>query len=272
MPKHIDVSVVIPTFNGGKFIEETIRSVLKQEDIFFELIVIDDCSTDDTCNKVTALKDENGHFDNFSLIKNVENKGLMRNANKAAKTARGDYLLFLGHDDVLPSNHLNKMVLEMDERTVMLWCNSYVINEVGKVTKVSLNDRLQLLKNYFSKPLLKYINYISSTSTGALVRRTSFFKAGGYPEKYKHYGEWMLWIELAAIGEVTYTTATKAYYRRHESNMTSANNMRKAEKEMHDYYMDARELAKDKLKLTIKDTAFYILYRAYILLKKLLVK
>ncbi|MGJ8693616.1 MAG: glycosyltransferase family 2 protein [Thalassotalea sp.] len=258
----VTVSIIIPTYNGGEFIEETINSVVKQDYPNVELIVIDDCSTDITVEVVRNLQSKFC----FRFMCNEVNQGLMKTNNIAAKESLGDYLIFLGHDDLLAENHISKLLKGYRENDVMLWCNSYVIDINGKITGTSLNNYIQLIKNQFSRPLLMVANYISST--GAIINRVSFDHVGGFSEQYRHFGEWTLWIKLATIGKVRFSTQSKTYYRRHSENMTSETNTQITKTVLDDYYSSAKELAESSFTLNIVESIFSYIYKFFQKIKK----
>lgn len=258
----VKVSVIIPTFNGSEFIEETINSVLKQDYYNVELIVIDDCSTDNTLAVVRKLESE---F-NFKLISNSTNQGLMKTNNIGVKASSGEFLMILGHDDLLAPNHITLLLKDFKSSDVMLWCNSDIIDGEGKIVGTSLKNYIQLIKNYFSRPLLMVANYISST--GAIIRRSTYEQVEGFSEQFRHFGEWTLWIKLASQGKVRYSTKTKAYYRRHGDNMTSAPNIKKSRTTLDDFYESAKVLADSSFKLNVIESTFSFIYKKFHAIKK----
>lgn len=262
------VSVIIPTYNGSSYIEKTICSVLEQTYGNIELIVIDDCSTDNTLIIVNDLKSKLQA--DFSILVNQKNLGLMKTNNHAAKQCTGDFLMILGHDDYLDKQHIERMLPEFNTGDVMLWCNSYVVDKQGLIVYLSLKPILQKFKNLFVKPLLRNANFISST--GALIKMSAFKEVNGFNEDFLHFGEWSLWIKLAAIGSIRFVSTPIAFYRRHDFNMTSSDNLKKAKPELVAFYKFCNELANLHLKLGFWDKVFSALYNSFHLMKKLIFK
>ena len=89
------VSVIMPTYNCGRFIAESIRSVIAQTYTNWELIIVDDCSTDDTAERVAGFDDPR-----ISYQRNTRNMGAALTRNKALREAQGRYIAFLDADDV----------------------------------------------------------------------------------------------------------------------------------------------------------------------------
>ena len=102
------VSVCIPTYNYSRFLPEAIESVLDQRYGNYELIIIDDCSRDDS----SAIIEKYSRLDGrIAYHINESNKGMVNNWNLCLQSARGDYIKFLFGDDVMSSERLlEKMV------------------------------------------------------------------------------------------------------------------------------------------------------------------
>jgi len=99
------VSIIMPSFNTGKFIKETIESVICQTYENWELIIVDDCSTDDTDSVVSSFSD-----DRIKFFKNEKNSGAAVSRNFAIRKASGRWIAFLDSDDVWLPNKLEKQI------------------------------------------------------------------------------------------------------------------------------------------------------------------
>ncbi|MEL6944472.1 MAG: glycosyltransferase family 2 protein [Bacteroidota bacterium] len=106
-------SVVIPTFNRSAFIENTVLSVLQQSFQNFEVLVIDDGSTDDTASKLEALQANNKPKLKYFFQENEE-RGKARNVG--IKNAKGKYIVFLDSDDLMQENHLQILYKHLQEQ------------------------------------------------------------------------------------------------------------------------------------------------------------
>lgn len=105
------VSIIMPSYNTGRFIKETIESVQSQTYTNWELIVVDDCSTDNTDDVINEfLSDERIHY-----IKNEKNSGAAVSRNKALKEAKGKWIAFLDSDDLWSPDKLEKQISFMKE-------------------------------------------------------------------------------------------------------------------------------------------------------------
>jgi teichuronic acid biosynthesis glycosyltransferase TuaG len=106
------VSIIVPVYNASRFIEETIQTVLDQTYTNWELILVDDCSTDGSIKLIKPyLKDKR-----ISLLKNKVNSGAAISRNKGIDAAKGRYIAFLDADDLWHPEKLNKQVAFMQEK------------------------------------------------------------------------------------------------------------------------------------------------------------
>lgn len=129
------VSIIMPTYNCAKFIKKTIESVIAQTYKNWELIIVDDCSSDNTEEIVNKFKDERIKY--YRLEKN---SGAAVARTQAMKLAIGNYMAFLDSDDLWKENKLEKQIKFMQENNYNFTCTAYEQideqgNKVGKIIK-----------------------------------------------------------------------------------------------------------------------------------------
>lgn len=258
-------SIIIPCFNGERFLEETIQSVLNQNYQYYELILIDDHSSDGTKRIIQNVCDRNIKVKGFF---NNENKGLSRNINFGVSKAEGNLIVCLGQDDLLEKNYLNEMNAAFNDKSVTVsHCSAIVIdennNELGewvssdKLSFVSANYKYESMKrNIFQ-------------SCGLCFRKNEFIKVGGWDEKFKLYGEWLIYYKIAREGRLIFANGPKAYYRRHQSNLSSSFNKLGGFYRQLSYYSHCRSyILKDADIIgAIKLIVFYFTYDCMNLMK-----
>lgn len=207
------VSIIILSFNGRRFIADTIDSCLKQTYAKIEVVVIDDGSTDGSKELLLSYKNR------VKLIFNEKNRGIVKNVNKGVNAINSDFFILLGHDDILSENHVELMLSKFSNSEVVgVHCNSVLINSTGIKSGFTRNNFIQQKKTKKCLFELSLDNFISSCG---MMQRTSVFKAlEGWDERYLHYGEWLYYIKALEYGRIEYTTKTYAYYRRHDTNIT----------------------------------------------------
>jgi glycosyltransferase involved in cell wall biosynthesis len=230
------VSIIIPTFNGEKYIQETVSHALNQTYKEIEVIVTDDCSTDQTLVLIKS------NFPTISKILTSDyNRGLVGNINKGLSVSSGEFVLFLGQDDLLPPDHVQKMVNEFNTSSIVLvHCNSLLIDSNGKQIRLARTDLNQLKCTQNPLEALCKSNFIQSC--GLLIRRSALVSLGGWDEKYKFYGEWLSYIRLAQHGTFKYCSNTLTYYRKHPQSLIRKLN-KDHKKDLCDYKKRCRFLA-----------------------------
>ena len=240
---NVKCSVIIPLYNGERFIRETIKSCISQTLAQLEVIVVDDCSKDASLGIVRqlALEDKKIRF-----YRNEVNLGLSKTVNRGVSVARGDYILVIGHDDLLRTDHVEIMLEEFESDTAFVHCNSMQIDQNGKESGFLLNDKDQVER---TEKFLLYSSFFNPVgSTGTVIRKSAFETVGGWDEKYRNFGEWLLWIKLACVGKVKYTTRTYAYYRRHQTNMTNTFSDQKVKAGLKRFKAECRRMAANNIK------------------------
>ncbi len=177
------VSIITPTYNSEKYIEKTIKSVLNQTYSNWELLLIDDCSSDSTISIINKyLNDER-----IKLFKNKENKGAAVSRNTGIERSRGDFIAFLDSDDFWEKEKLEKQLYFMKEKNCEISFTAFNIilddNEIIKSTKVKSKV------NY--KQLLK-CNYIFCSTV--VINKKKFNKIE--MPLIRRRQDWGLWLKL----------------------------------------------------------------------------
>lgn len=183
------VSVVIPVFNGAKTIGETVESVLAQTFTDFELLVIDDGSTDRTSAVV-------GGFDDRRIrVRAFPNAGLSASRNRGIAASRGELIAFLDADDVWMPRKLEAQVAALDDQRDAALVYTWVdfISETGAFLGPGL--RVEARGMAFDELLQR--NVIESGSN-AMVRRSAFEEAGLFDANLNGAEDWDMWLRIAA--------------------------------------------------------------------------
>lgn len=133
------VSVIMPTYNCGKFIGETIESVIQQTYKNWELIIVDDCSKDETEKTVKKYVDNDNRIKYHKL---ETNQGAAVARTQAMKMAEGNYMVFLDSDDLWKENKLEKQLRFMEENNYNFTCTAYEqIDEEGELLNKVINPK-----------------------------------------------------------------------------------------------------------------------------------
>ena len=138
------VSIIMPSYNCGKYVEETIRSVQAQTYKNWEIIFMDDCSTDDTIKSVSELREKDSRI---KLFQNHINSGAAVSRNNALREAKGRWVAFLDSDDLWEPTKLEKQVKFMEENGYAFSYTGYQeIDSEGALTGVEVSGPKHVTK------------------------------------------------------------------------------------------------------------------------------
>lgn len=136
------VSIIMPSYNTAKFISETIESVLAQTYTNWELIIVDDCSTDDTDAAVVKYRDERIRY-----LKNEKNSGAAVSRNYALREAKGRWVAFLDSDDLWMPEKLEKQIVFMEKNGYAFsYTNYFEIDERSQPMGVHVTGPMHITK------------------------------------------------------------------------------------------------------------------------------
>ena len=226
MPK---VSIVLPNYNYARYLDERIQSLLKQTYKDFELIIVDDASTDNSLeviNKYTDDKRVKTHF--FT-----QNSGLpYKRWNDGADFAEGDYILFAGADDTCAPTLLEKLVekLEAHPNVGIAYTQSWEIDSQGKTIrdlKIHTDDldrerwRNDFVNDGRNECCYLIVKNIIPNASGVLMRREKFEKAGRFDEKLRLVADWMLWAKILLGSDVAFIAEPLNCWRTHPQTVRS---------------------------------------------------
>jgi glycosyltransferase involved in cell wall biosynthesis len=215
------ISVCIPTYNGAKYLAEAIASVLNQTLTDFELIIVDDCSTDGTEAVAKSFTDERiKHF------KNPVRLGLVGNWNRCIELARGQYVCVFHQDDVMMPDNLDEKVQLLDKNPAvgMVYSNVHQVGAGGELIseywyfKPEPEDEGVHKGLDYLRRLLTGVNIVCCP--GVVVRREAFETLGGFDGQLPFTADWEMWMRIAAFYDVGYRVKALVSYRRHEANET----------------------------------------------------
>jgi glycosyltransferase involved in cell wall biosynthesis len=210
MPK---VSVAIPTYNRAHFIAEAIQSVIDQSFQDFEIIIIDDGSTDKTKEIVSAFP---------VRYYWQENQGVAAACNRAISLCQGEYIKFLGSDDVLLKKALEKGVQVLDKHPAVAFSYSqaYLMDENGRIFRVVRQHERSYVREG-SEEIGKFIirgNYIVTPTH--MARRSCLIDVGLYNPAFRYGSEDLdLFVRLAKKYAVAYIAEPLVKIRSHSGSI-----------------------------------------------------
>ena len=217
------VSVIIPNYNHAKFLDERIQSVLNQTYQNFELIILDDKSTDNSVEVINQYKD-NPHVSH--IVVNEENSGsTFKQWHKGFELAKGEVIWIAESDDSCDTTMLETLVRGYVEHdAVLAFCRSCKYDIEGKK---SIYTPQNFLSGDMAMPGWEFIsNYLVPKNAVANASSAVFSRsiAMSLDKQYismRAEGDWLFWIELMEHGNVCFYDKAMNYFRFHHMNTTS---------------------------------------------------
>jgi len=218
------VSVIIPNYNHARFLDERIQSILNQTYQNFELIILDDKSTDNSVEVINKYKD-NPHVSH--IIVNEENSGTtFKQWHKGFELAKGEIVWIAESDDSCDSSLLETLVRGyVDNNAVLAFCRSCKYDVDGNKSvyahqKLLVDNIVMQGKTFISKYMIDR-NIVANASSAIFSRELAMSIDKQYM-KMRGNGDWLFWIELMECGNVFFSTRELNYFRFHDFNTTKS--------------------------------------------------
>lgn len=229
------VSVVIPNYNYSAFLNERIDSVIHQTYPIYELIVLDDCSTD---NSVEVIKEKLKEITSIStkLIVNTSNSGsVFSQWQKGIKEVSGDYFWICEADDSADPTFLETVMKGFeDDKVVLSYSDSMRIDDNNEIIRKNCQD----LYNMFSSnhwnhdyindgeneitQYLSVLNTILNVSGVVWKKEEDILEIIEQAKNFKVAGDWYIYVKLLERGKVAFSSQCLNYYRKHAGSVTSS--------------------------------------------------
>lgn len=189
------VSVVLPTYNGGAYIAKAVESVMRQTYRNFELLVVDDGSSDETPE---ILKELGRRYAKLAIITHQENSGFVKTLNDGVKSVQGVYVARIDDDDVWRDEQkLEKQVAFLKKHPEYGMVGTGIIQvtpegrEIGRYLFVEHDKDIR-------KMILADNAFAHST---VMFKKELWEQAGGYQEKFHFFADWGLWLAIGRIAK-----------------------------------------------------------------------
>lgn len=209
------ISVIIPAYNAEKTVVESINSVLGQTYSDFELIVINDGSTDRTLEVVEGIKGKDSRVKVFSY----ENAGGSVSRNRGAFLAKGEFISFLDADDIWTPDKLEMQLLALQKNPEYGVAYSWTDYINGRGEIVGNGSRVRASGDVYERLIEN--NFLENGSN-PLIRTEIFIATGGFDNSLKAAQDWDMWLRLAMQSLFVYVPKVQVLYRI-SANSLSAN-------------------------------------------------
>jgi len=243
---HPKVSVIIPNYNHASFLKQRIDSVLSQTFGDFEVIILDDNSTDGSREIIEAY---NGHSKISHIVFNEVNSGCtFKQWKKGIDLAKGAYIWIAESDDYADKHFLALLVDKLSEKNVSLaYCrttsvidNKHDLYRWGEIIQPETWNSDHIFNgSEFISSFLKYRNVIPNAS--AVIFKKEYFTSIDTILKMSYAGDWFLWITIAAKGDVAYTHKPMNYFRRHAASTRCIKSFKEEIRRIEEYFISIHE-------------------------------
>ncbi|WP_144893005.1 glycosyltransferase family 2 protein [Flavobacterium tiangeerense] len=222
------VSIIVPNYNHEKYLVQRLDSIFKQSYTNYEVILLDDCSTD---NSQTILLEYAQHPKVSHCVFNEDNSGnTFVQWSKGLQLAKGEYIWIAESDDFCEINFLEEVVKPMldDKEVVLSYCQSNRVDEMGKITGSWLNhtndlDTELFLNNFvmggneFIEKFLIYKNVIPNAS-GVVFKKSRVVQLGNLDLDpiLKYSGDWLFYLKLLSNHKTAFISEYLNNFRYHK--------------------------------------------------------
>lgn len=259
------ISVVVPNYNYSKFLYQRLYSILYQQVKINEIIILDDCSKDDSREVINNIV---CRLNKYISIKSVYNKVNSGSAFKQWKRgfdlSTGDYIWIAEADDYCDKTALKHMMnpILKNDKIMISYVDTAFIDTDGKIFLKTIKPEIDIMKtghwdkSYINSGKDEFINFsflnctIANVSSAVIKRGeyTTFFRLSG---RYKQAGDWLFYVNIMCKGDIAFYNKPLNYYRVHGDNVSSVTKKEAHIKEIisiHDYYRKKYGLTKKQEK------------------------
>jgi glycosyltransferase involved in cell wall biosynthesis len=224
----VTVSICVPTYNGARYLKHCLGSALAQTFTDFELLVVDDCSTDSTLDLARQYV---GSDPRMRVRRNERNLGLVANWNRCVELARGEWVKFLFQDDLLEPSCLEQMLGASRNGVDLVVARRGLIFEEGTPAVIQERFRTYVVEHdlahrchgspgltveQFAEILLRNPSFnCIGEPTATLIRRSAFERYGRFNRDLVILSDWEYSARVAANTGLCYVDATSAHFRVH---------------------------------------------------------
>jgi hypothetical protein len=212
------VSVVVPCYNYGRYLPDAVASALDQEGLDVDVLVVDDASPDDSADVARELA---AAYPRVNVLVHEQNAGHIQTYNDGLARARGDYVVLLSADDLLPRNALTRAVSLMEHHPSVGLVYGYArsfVERPEQVTDATRNWSVWSGQQWLSRSART--GRCLLVSPEAVMRREALFETDLYDPRLPHSGDFDMWMRTAARWDVGRVNGPiQAHYRVHDANM-----------------------------------------------------
>jgi glycosyltransferase involved in cell wall biosynthesis len=223
------VSIVFTSYNHKEYLKQAIDSLINQSYTNYELIIVDDCSTDGSQEILLQYE----YLEKVNLkLQNTNSGSYVKASNFGASFAKGEYLLFAQCDDFAHPEQIEMLVKAaiLSPKIGVVWSRSNMVNKEGIVFEDDFKGREKKFTDQCKNDVLisgaemrRYLSYscVLPNLSAALIKKELYELVGGLSEKYQVASDWAFWLSLSEVTDFYYLSKPLNNFRQHETTIRS---------------------------------------------------
>lgn len=237
----IKISVVIPNYNYENFLMPRIYSILAQTEKIHELIILDDCSKDNSRKLIDDIVEKISPYIKVQKIYNEENSGCaFKQWKKGFALATGDYVWIAEADDCCDNTLLKNIVkpIKQDKNIYISYADTAFINAWDKIILPTIKPEIDIRKtNHWESDFVDngleeiknytFLNCIIANVSSCIIKRDNYDDIFEKIIEYKQAGDWLFYVSVMKKGDIAFCNKPLNYYRLHGNNVTSVTKKQK---------------------------------------------
>ena len=217
-----EISVIVPNYNHAQYLQQRLDSILEQTFQDFEVIILDDCSTDNSKDIIELYR---SHSKVSHIEYNKANSGsTFKQWDRGIGLAQGNWIWIAESDDWCERTLLETFVPALNEsrNCTIAFCQTHAVDAQGNIILTTANPVLEEIvagKEFIRKRML-HMNSIFNASM-CIFKRQCYYDVSKQFTHYKFCGDWLFWIEVAALGNVYISAKVLNYFRKHPGDVST---------------------------------------------------
>ena len=232
---NIKLSVVIPNYNYEKYLLERLYSILSQKEKITEIIILDDCSKDNSRELIDKIEKNISKYIRIKKCYNKENSGTaFKQWEKGFSLTEGDYVWIAEADDYSKPNFLKEVLkpIKEDKDIVLSYADTALMDQDGYIIMNSIKTEIDFLKTgHWNKDYINdgrkeieeyaYLNCTIANVSSVIFKKEDYHDFFQESSKFKQAGDWLFYLYIMTTGKVAFSSKVLNYYRLHGNNVTS---------------------------------------------------
>lgn len=233
--KSIKLSVIIPNYNYEKYLLERLYSILVQKEKIYEIIILDDCSKDNSRKLIEEICNRLDKYIDIKYIFNETNSGTaFKQWEKGFDNATGDYIWICEADDYCDKKFLENVLkpIKNDNNIVLSYTDTAFIDSTGDIIIKSIVPEIDIMKtNHWNSDFINdgkkevedysFLNCTIANVSSCIIKKGDYKDIFKLSRQYKQAGDWVFYNAVMQYGKIAYTNKNLNYYRLHGNNVSS---------------------------------------------------